>query len=87
MIALFERHRNSNKHLDASQILRKQPGVDASLERAAVYCTLVLLKRHGLIDELDLLHVNNESHYYERRLGANHIHLAGLRAVATLRSS
>jgi Fur family ferric uptake transcriptional regulator len=69
----------ANKHLDASQILRKAQKMDASVDRATVYRTLALLKRHGLIDELDLMHLNGEGHYYERRLGRDHIHIACLR--------
>lgn len=69
----------ANKHLDASQILRKAQKLDASVDRSTVYRTLQLLKRHGLIDELDLMHINGEGHYYERRLGRDHIHMACLR--------
>lgn len=69
----------ANKHLDASQILRKAQRMDASVDRSTVYRTLQLLKRHGLIDELDLMHINGEGHYYERRLGRDHIHMACLR--------
>ena len=53
--------------------------LDASVDRSTVYRTLRLLKRHGLIDELDLMHINGEGHYYERRLGRDHIHMACLR--------
>ena len=38
-----------------------------------------LLKRHGLIDELDLMHLHGEKHYYERRPQRDHIHMACLR--------
>jgi Fur family ferric uptake transcriptional regulator len=69
----------ANKHLDAGQILRKARTLDASVDRSTVYRTLDLLKRHGLIDELDLMHLNGEGHYYERRLGRDHIHMACLR--------
>jgi Fur family transcriptional regulator, ferric uptake regulator len=69
----------AKKHLDASQILRKAKKVDASVDRSTVYRTLRLLKRQGLIDELDLMHVNGEGHYYERRLERDHIHIACLR--------
>src|SRR5262249_55491359 len=69
----------ANKHLDASQILRKAQQMDASVDRATVYRTLALLKRHGLIDELDLMHLNGEGHYYERKTGREHIHVACLR--------
>jgi len=69
----------ANKHLDASQILRKAQKMEASVDRATVYRTLGLLKRQGLIDELDLMHLNGEGHYYERKLGRDHIHIACLR--------
>jgi Fur family ferric uptake transcriptional regulator len=44
-----------------------------------VYRTLRLLKRHGMIDELDLMHLEGERHYYERKPGRDHIHMACLR--------
>lgn len=69
----------ASKHLDASQILRKAQKLDASVDRSTVYRTIQLMKRHGLIDELDLMHINGEGHYYERRLGRDHIHMACLR--------
>src|SRR6202043_902879 len=69
----------ASKHLDASQILRKAQRIDASVDRSTVYRTLRLLKRQGLIDELDLMHINGEGHYYERKLERDHIHMACLR--------
>jgi Fur family ferric uptake transcriptional regulator len=69
----------ANKHLDASQILRKAKRLDASVDRSTVYRTLGLLKRQGMIDELDLMHLKGEGHYYERKLGRDHIHMACLR--------
>jgi len=69
----------ASKHLDASQILRKAQKLDASVDRSTVYRTIRLMKRHGLIDELDLMHINGEGHYYERRLGRDHLHMACLR--------
>ncbi|MFZ0480675.1 MAG: transcriptional repressor [Terriglobales bacterium] len=69
----------ASKHLDASQILRKAQRLEASVDRSTVYRTLDLLKRQGLIDELDLMHLNGEGHYYERKLGPDHIHMACLR--------
>lgn len=68
----------ADKHLDAQQILRKAQKLDASVDRSTVYRTLGLLKRHRMIDELDLLHLNGERHYYERSLGRDHIHIACL---------
>jgi Fur family ferric uptake transcriptional regulator len=69
----------ASKHLDASQILRKAQKIDASVDRSTFYPTLRLLKRQGLIDELDLMHINGEGHYYERKLERDHIHMACLR--------
>ena len=69
----------ANKHLDAAQLLRKAQKLDASVDRSTVYRTLRLLKRQGLIDELDLMHIHGEGHYYERKLNRDHIHMACLR--------
>ena len=69
----------ANKHLDAAQILRKAQKLDASVDRSTVYRTLQLMKRQGLIDELDLMHLHGEGHYYERKLTRDHIHMACLR--------
>lgn len=69
----------ATKHLDAAQLLRRAQKLDASVDRSTVYRTLQLLKRHGLIDELDLLHIHGEGHYYERKLNRDHIHMACLR--------
>lgn len=69
----------AKQHLDASQILRKAHKLDAQIDRVTVYRTLSLLKRHGLVDELDLMHLQGEKHYYERRPQRDHIHMACLR--------
>jgi len=69
----------ARKHLGAGQILRKAQQIDASVDRSTVYRTLDLLKRHRMIDELDLMHLQGEGHYYERKLGHDHIHMACLR--------
>ena len=53
----------ASKHLDAAQLLRKAQKLDASVDRSTVYRTLRMLKRHGLIDELDLMHIHGEGHY------------------------
>jgi Fe2+ or Zn2+ uptake regulation protein len=69
----------AKKHLDAGSILRKAQRMDASVDRSTVYRTLDLLKRHGVIDELDLMHMEGERHFYERKTGRDHIHIACLR--------
>jgi Fur family transcriptional regulator, ferric uptake regulator len=69
----------AKQHLDATQILRKAHQLDSSIDRVTVYRTLKLLKRHGLVDELDLLHLQGDKHYYERRPQRDHLHMACLR--------
>ena len=69
----------AKQHLDASQILRKARKLDPGIDRVTVYRTLNLLKRHGLVDELDLMHMQGEKHFYERRPQRDHIHMACLR--------
>src|ERR1700685_334909 len=60
--------------LDAAQLLRRAQKLDAGLDRSTVYRTLQLRKRHGLIDELDLMHIHGEGHYYERTESGSHPH-------------
>jgi len=69
----------AKQHLDASQILRHVQKVDSAIDRVTVYRTLNLLKRHGLVDELDLLHLRGDGHFYERRPQRDHLHMACLR--------
>ena len=69
----------AKQHLDASQLLRRARRLDPQIDRVTVYRTLGLLKRHGLIDELDLMHMQGEKHFYERRPQRDHIHMACLR--------
>jgi len=69
----------ASKHLDASQILRKAQRLDHRVDRVTVYRTLALLKRQGLVDELDLMHVEGERHFYERRTGREHLHMTCIR--------
>lgn len=74
---------NAGKHLDASQILRRAVKSDATINRVTVYRTLGLLKKLGLIDELDLLHVRGEGHYYEPRRDRDHIHVTCFKCKET----
>jgi Fur family ferric uptake transcriptional regulator len=69
----------AKKHLDAGQILRQARRLNAAVDRSTVYRTLELLKRHRMVDELDLMHMDGEAHYYERKLARDHIHMACLR--------
>src|SRR6185503_608378 len=45
-------------------------------DRATVYRTIELLKKLRLIDELDLMHLQGEKHYYEVKTHRDHVHLA-----------
>jgi Fur family transcriptional regulator, ferric uptake regulator len=74
--ALLEIIQSATTHLDAASLLQLARERDASIDRATVYRTLELLKKLGLVDELDLMHLNGEKHYYEARTGRDHIHLA-----------
>jgi Fur family ferric uptake transcriptional regulator len=40
---------------------------------------LKLLKQGGLVDELDLMHVSGEQHFYETRMKQEHAHVVCLR--------
>lgn len=67
------------RHLDAREILVRAQKIDPQITRVTVYRTLDLLKHHGLIDELDLLHLRGHKHYYESHGPRDHIHVACLR--------
>ncbi|MGA7295413.1 MAG: Fur family transcriptional regulator [Terriglobales bacterium] len=67
---------NSPRHLDAARLLEIARKQDAEIDRATVYRTISLLKGHGLIDELDLMHIEGEKHYYEAKTNRDHCHMA-----------
>ena len=69
----------ARRHLDADEILQRAQKIDSAVTRVTVYRTLDLLKRHGLIDELDLLHLRGDRHYYESHGPRDHIHVACMR--------
>jgi Fur family ferric uptake transcriptional regulator len=74
--ALIETIQQADAHLDAATLLTRARQKDPNIDRATVYRTLELLKRLGLIDELDLMHLNGEKHYYEVKTQKDHLHLA-----------
>src|SRR5437016_2504131 len=55
----------AEQHLTADSILERAQKIDPRVHRVTVYRTLEMLKRHGLLDELDLLHIHGHRHYYE----------------------
>jgi Fur family transcriptional regulator, ferric uptake regulator len=70
---------NAKRHLDAAALLETARRRDPRVNRATVYRTLALLKRLSLIDELDLMHLEGEKHYYEAKTQSDHLHLACFR--------
>jgi Fe2+ or Zn2+ uptake regulation protein len=75
---------DSPRHLDAATLLRIAQDHDPEIDRATVYRTISLLKRHGLIDELDLMHLEGEKHFYEVKTTQDHCHLACFQCGAIL---
>ena len=76
---LFELIHNSHRHLNADQLYELAQKRDPKINRVTVYRTLKVLKQEGLIDELDLLHIEGDQHYYETRLKREHAHVVCLR--------
>lgn len=73
--ALLKILEEADQHLDAAALLEVAQQ-QMKIDRATVYRTLELFKREGLIDELDLMHLRGEMHYYEVRTGKEHFHFA-----------
>src|SRR5438034_7987930 len=76
---LLELIDGSGQHLDAENLFQMAKEKDPKLNRVTVYRTLKLLKEGGMIDELDLAHIDGEKHYYETRLKQEHAHVICLR--------
>jgi Fur family ferric uptake transcriptional regulator len=75
---------DSPRHLDAAKLLEIARKQDGDIDRATVYRTIALLKGHGLIDELDLMHIEGEKHYYEAKTNRDHCHMACFRCGAIM---
>jgi Fur family ferric uptake transcriptional regulator len=69
----------ANGHLDAVELWQCAKGQDPTINKVTVYRTLAMLKKQGLVDELDLMHMEGGKHYYEARTTRDHIHLACLK--------
>ena len=63
--ALIEVIQEAREHLDAGSLLELARKREPNLDRATVYRTIELLKKLRLVDELDLMHLEGEKHYYE----------------------
>lgn len=75
---------DSSRHLDAAALLKAAKQKDPNIDRATVYRTIALLKALGLIDELDLMHLEGEKHYYEAKTSRDHCHMACFRCGAIM---
>lgn len=75
---------SSPRHLDAATLLELARKQDPDIDRATVYRTLALLKDRGLIDELDLMHIEGEKHFYEAKTNRDHCHMACFRCGAIM---
>src|SRR6266498_1197508 len=82
--ALIETIEQANQHLDANTLLSLARKKNPKIDRATVYRTLELLKRFGLIDELDLMHLEGEKHYYEAKSDLDHLHLVCFKCGAII---
>jgi Fur family ferric uptake transcriptional regulator len=69
----------SGRHLDADQLYLLAKEQDPKLNRVTVYRTLKMLKESGLVDELDLMHIGGDQHFYETRMKQEHAHVICLR--------
>jgi Fur family ferric uptake transcriptional regulator len=69
----------SGQHLDAERLYLLAKEQDPKLNRVTVYRTLKMLKEGGLVDELDLMHIGGDQHFYETRMKQEHAHVICLR--------
>jgi len=69
----------SGEHLDVEQLFVLAKKQDPKLNRVTVYRTLKMLKQGGLVDELDLMHIGGDQHFYETRMKQEHAHVICLR--------
>ena len=67
---------HADRHLDVISLWNLAQRHDSSLNKVTVYRTLNLLKKLGLVDELDLMHMEGEKHFYEAKTARDHLHLA-----------
>lgn len=74
--ALIDVIQDARQHLDASTLLEQARKREPNIDRATVYRTLELLKKFRLIDELDLMHLDGEKHFYKVRTQSDQVHLA-----------
>jgi Fur family ferric uptake transcriptional regulator len=77
--AVIEVIQEAQAHLDAGSLLQLARTRHAKIDRATIYSTIDLLKKLRLVDELDLMHLEGEKHFYEVKTTREHVHLACFR--------
>lgn len=75
---IFSILESAQTHLNAKQILEQAQRSDPGIDQVTIYRNLAVLKRLGVVDELDLLHLQGDQHYYEARQVRAHSHVACL---------
>lgn len=75
---IFSILESAQTHMDAKQILEQARKLDPGIDQVTIYRNLAVLKRLGVVDELDLLHLKGDQHYYEARQVRAHSHVACL---------
>jgi len=76
---LFSILETAKTHLNAREILERAQQIDPGIDQVTVYRNLTVLKSLGVVDELDLLHLQGDQHYYEARQVRAHSHVACLK--------
>ena len=59
-------------------MMPSQCRVSSRIDQVTIYRNLTVLKKLGVVDELDLLHLRGDEHYYEARQTRAHSHVACL---------
>jgi Fur family ferric uptake transcriptional regulator len=77
--AVIEVIQEAQAHLDAVSLLQLARKRHPKIDRATIYRTIDLLKKLRLVDELDLMHLEGEKHFYEVKTTREHVHLACFR--------
>jgi Fur family ferric uptake transcriptional regulator len=75
---IFSILESAQTHLNAKQILEEAQKIDPGIDQVTIYRNLGVLKRLRVVDELDLLHLRGDQHYYEARQVRAHSHVACL---------
>ena len=73
---IFSILEKAQTHLNAKEILKKAKKFDPGIDQVTIYRNLAVLKSLGVVDELDLLHLQGGQHYYEARQTRAHSHVA-----------